>query len=202
MLKSTLVRAVSCLSATCQLSWSKTLLQWLRTAPGWPSAVFHLRSPRAPRAATVRSREKHVSFRTLGWAAACVVFRACGYSSLQTSVCWVYFFLLFHIIKSTAKNSLTTQEDFPFTVLVTLPLYFWRPNRVRKISSNSPLRGPRSYTWLHLVASFYSGRASVSSHCGESGGPARLGIRVTESHTEMSHEGSMLSENPAREIYF
>lgn len=45
----------------------------------------------------------------------CSSFRVYGYYSLETSVCWVYFFLmLYHFIKSAAKSPLTSQEDFVF----------------------------------------------------------------------------------------
>lgn len=89
------------------------ILQWLHVVWCWLSASFQLESPRATSATVGPSRAEHVSSVSLGQVLTCR-FRVYGYHSLETSVCWVYFFLMYHIIKSYCQESFKYSGSFCF----------------------------------------------------------------------------------------
>lgn len=130
--------------------------------------AFSFLSTRVPKSHKCRCRsiprETRI-FRTL-WAGTymCSNFRVYGYYCLETSVCWVYFFLmLYHIIKSTAKSTFLAKTLFS-AVLVTLLLYFCRPKGVKKISGSPPLLSPHRMAGLHLVKGFILQSLKFSFH--------------------------------------
>lgn len=68
------------------------IVQWLHITWCWLSTFFQLKSATATSAIVGESREKHLSCMSPGQVLTCVAVSVYGYYSLETSVCWVYFF--------------------------------------------------------------------------------------------------------------